>query len=327
MKFLPKQYRGIVTASTLGLLGIGGSGAYFGFSLDAQMDAKKLLEEKSAALTKILNSNSPPSAEQLKQLEQQKESYGKALRDLRESLSSLDFIVPEQSPQDFQKSLNDKTLAFASKAEKYTVSLPQGFYMDFDQYLKKLPAPEAVPLASRRLSGADTLLDDLLESRPVSLRGFKIRTPEQRSEAEAAAKQAAPPAKKPDPKTPKAATPPPPPPAKPVLEAQTFTIQFTARPDSLRDFINALANETRGIFVTRKIKIVNSKEKEPPVKGNQMGLSTGETAPMVSQLGGGTSFGRYVLGDENVEVEMTIDLISLVGTPTVKLEKETAKQP
>ena len=329
MKFIPKHYRGILTASTLGLLGIGGSGAYFGFSLDAQMDAMKLLEEKSTAHKKILSSNSPPSTEQLKQLEQQKESCGKALTDLREALSSIDFTIPEQSPQDFQKSLNDKTLAFASKAEKYTVSLPQGFYMDFDQYLKKLPAPEAVPLASRRLCGADTLLDDLLESRPISLRGFKIRTPEQLSDAEAAAKQAAQASNKPNPKTPKSTTPPPPPPpppAKPVLDAQTFTIQFTARPDSLRDFINTLANESRGIFVTRKIKIVNNKEKEPPVRGNQIGLSTGEPAPVVSQIGGGTSFGRYVLGDENVEVEMTVDLMSLVGTSMVKSEKETAKQ-
>jgi len=199
--------------------------------------------------------------------------------------------------------------------------------MDFDQYLKKLPAPEAVPLASRRLCGADTLLDDLLESRPISLRGFKIRTPEQLSEAESAAKQAVQASNKPNSKTPKAATPPTPAPAKPVLEAQTFTIQFTARPDSLRDFINTLANESRGIFVTRRIKIVNNKEKEPPLKGNQVGLSTGEPAPVVSQLGGGTSFGRYVLGDENVEVEMTVDLMSLVGNSMVKSEKETAKKP
>ncbi|NBV87029.1 MAG: hypothetical protein EBS01_12385, partial [Verrucomicrobia bacterium] len=174
----------------------------------------------------------------------------------------------------------------------------------------------------------DTLLDDLLESRPISLRGFKIRTPEQPSEAEAAAKQAPPPpANKPNAKTAKAPAPPPPPPAKPVLDAQTFTVQFTARPDSLRDFINTLANETRGIFVTRKIKIVNNKEKEPPVKGNQTGLSTGEAAPTTSLLGGGATFGRYVLGDENVEVEMTVDLVSLVGTSMVKPEKETAKQP
>ncbi|NBV86449.1 MAG: hypothetical protein EBS01_09355, partial [Verrucomicrobia bacterium] len=93
MKFIPKQYRKIAAVSTLGLLGIGGSGAYFGFSWEAQTDAMKLLAEKSAVLKKIFNSDSPPSAEQLKQLEQQKESCAKAVEELREVLSGIDFTV------------------------------------------------------------------------------------------------------------------------------------------------------------------------------------------------------------------------------------------
>jgi len=44
-------------------------------------------------------------------------------------------------------------------------------------------------------------------------------------------------------------------------------------------------------------------------------------------LGGSGSFARYVLGDENVEVEMSVDLISLVGDTAQAIEKENAKQP
>ena len=180
-----------------------------------------------------------------------------------------------------------------------------------------------VPIASRRLSAADTLLDSLLESRPISLRAFKIRTPEQLSELETANKPAPPPPSKPDPKAPKVVAPPPPP--KPILEAQTYTLQFTARPDSLRDFLNTVAAETRGLFVTRRLKIVNNKEKEPPIKG-ALGANS-ETAQGSGSLGGSGSFARYVLGDENVEVEMSVDLISLVGDTAQAIEKENAKQP
>jgi len=255
MKFLPKEYRGIAGASAFALLSLGGSGAYFGYALDQQSAAMKIAEEKSAEHKRLLNANPPPSPEQLKQLEGHRDTCRATLGELRKTFAAIDFTVQDQTPQEFQKALNDKTQAFIKKAEKYSVTLPPSFYMDFDQYLKKLPPPELVPIASRRLSAADTLLDSLLESRPISLRGFKIRTPEQLSELETANKPAPPPPSKPDPKAPKVVAPPP---RKPILESQTYTLQFTARPDSLRDFLNTVAAETRGLFVTRRLKIVNN---------------------------------------------------------------------
>ena len=323
MKFLPKEYRGIAGASAFAVLSLAGSGAYFGYALDQQTAAMKSVGEKSAEHKRLLSVNQPPSPEQLKQLESQRDTCRTALGELRKTIAAIDFTVQEQTPQEFQKTLNDKTQAFIKKAEKYSVTLPPSFYMDFDQYLKKLPPPEMVPIASRRLSAADALLDSLLESRPISLRGFKIRAPEQLSELEAASKPPAPPPQKPDPKAPKVAAPPPPP--KPILEAQTYTLQFTARPDSLRDFLNTVAAETRGLFVTRRLKIVNNKEKEPPIKGAS--VAAPEPALGSGALGGGGSFAKYVLGDENVEVEMTVDLISLVGDTAQAIEKENAKQP
>jgi hypothetical protein len=320
MKFLPKEYRGIAGASAFAVLSLGGSGAYFGYALDQQSAAMKIAEEKSAEHKRLLSANPPPSPEQLKQLEGHRDTCRAPLEELRKNFAAIDFTVQDQTPQEFQKALNDKTQAFIKKAEKYSVTLPPSFYMDFDQYLKKLPPPELVPIASRRLSAADTLLDSLLESRPISLRAFKIRTPEQLSELETTNKPAQPPSK-PDPKAPKVVAPPP----KPILEAQTYTLQFTARPDSLRDFLNTVAAETRGLFVTRRLKIINNKEKEPPIKG-ALGTNS-EPAQGSGPLGGNGSFARYVLGDENVEVEMSVDLISLVGDTAQAIEKENAKQP
>lgn len=322
MKFLPKEYRGIAGASAFALLSLGGSGAYFGYALDQQSAAMKIAEEKSAEHKRLLSANPPPSPEQLKQLEGHRDTCRATLGELRKSFAAIDFTVQDQTPQEFQKALNDKTQAFIKKAEKYSVTLPPSFYMDFDQYLKKLPPPELVPIATRRLSAADALLDNLLESRPISLRSFKIRTPEQPSDLETAGKPAPPPPSKPDPKAPKVAAQQPP---KPILEAQTYVLQFTARPDSLRDFLNTVTAETQGLFVTRRLKIVNNKEKEPPIKGG-LGANS-ELAQGSGTLGGGSSFARYVLGDENVEVEMSVDLISLVGDTAQAIEKANAKQP
>jgi hypothetical protein len=322
MKFLPKEYRGIAAASAFAVLSLGGSGAYFGYALEQKSAAMETAGKKSEEHKRLLSANPPPSPEQLKQLESHRDTCRATLGELRKTFAAIDFNGQEQTPQEFQKTLNDKTQAFIKKAEKYSVTLPAGFYMDFDQYIKKLPPPEMVPIATRRLSAADTLLDSLLESRPISLRAFKIRTPEQASELETASKPPPPPPSKPDPKAPKVAAPPPP---KPILEAQTYTLQFTARPDSLRDFLNTVAAETRGLFVTRRLKIVNNKEKEPPIKG-ALGAAT-EPAQGSGSLGSGGSFARYVLGDENVEVEMSVDLISLVGDTAQAIEKEHAKQP
>jgi len=336
MKFLPKEYRSIAGASAFAVLSMGGSGTYFWFAFNQQTEALEAAAKKSAEHKRLMSGNPVPSQEQLKQLETQRDQFQEALKNLRTAISALNFGANEQTPQEFQKALNDKTQSFSKKAEKYTVAVPPGFYMNFDQYLQKLPSPEAVPIANRRLSGAEVLLDDFLESRPLSLREFKVRTPE--LEPDRVAPKPAP--VKVDPKAPKVAAPPPPP--KPVLEAQSYTLQFTARPDSLRDFLNSLAAETRGLFVLRRIKVVNNKEKEPPVKGVQLGVGTpeaglggpavpgnpmglGGAAGLGNPTGAGGSFARYVLGDEHVEVEMSIDLVTLAEEVSAAKDKEAAK--
>ena len=134
MKFLPKEYRGIAGASAFALLSMGGSGAYFGYALDQQSAAMKIAEEKSAEHKRLLSANPPPSPEQLKQLEGHRDTCRATLGELRKSFAAIDFTVQDQTTQEFQKALNDKTQAFIKKAEKYSVTLPPGFYMDFDQY-------------------------------------------------------------------------------------------------------------------------------------------------------------------------------------------------
>jgi len=59
------------------------------------------------------------------------------------------------------------------------------------------------------------------------------------------------------------------------------------------------------------------------VPGNPMGL--GGAAGLGNPTGAGGSFARYVLGDEHVEVEMSVDLVTLAEEVSAAKDKEAAK--
>jgi hypothetical protein len=304
MNLFLKEYRAIVGASIFALLSIGGSGAFLWQGAENRATALEEMAKRNKEFDSLRNSNPAPTEESRRQLDERREAASASLEKLHAGLSSMNIPLETIQPLEFQAALAAKTRNFMAKATKNRIPIPRGaresdpFSMDFDEFIKRVPSEDKVSLVNRQLTAADRLLNTLLDSKPLSLISFKIdRTEDPKDPKDI----------KPDPKSGKSPQTPP-----AILSAQEFDLKFTASPDSLRDFLNALTRDKQAFFVVRRIKVITlSKEGVPMLAPSKTVLAppadpsaSGQpTAPVVAQ---------YILGDEHVEVEMRVDLLSVL---------------
>jgi hypothetical protein len=193
----------------------------------------------------------------------------------------------------------------------------------------------------RQLEAVSLLLDTFLETQPLELKAFVRKTPDERPNytvpgvaTPAPSSGSKKPEKAEDSK--KQAQP-----LRASLWAESYQIEFTNRPERLRTFLNKLAEEKKAFFVVRSLKIANSQEFAPPKnpdasKGAEAGgfppagASTASSsgaalgdpvARVPTGLGGvsaeaapttGDSGSPYIVGEEHVVVQMTVDLVAVV---------------
>ncbi len=315
MSLLNKEYRPILAASILGLLCVGGSGFFCWSALTDRTQAEADLKNKGEELNRLMSAGAPPTKDHLKQLQKQLESSEASVKTLRSALESMDVPLERIQPQEFQASMNTKARDVIAKAQKYRIPIPSGaresepFSLDLDEFIKKLPSEDRVPMVHRQLIAAERLMHTLLESKPLAVRSFKVDRIEE-SKADAKVEKA-------DPKGGQARAS-----SAPVLSSLGFEIWFGATPDSLRDFLNALTKEKRGLFVPRRMKITtvakdasfkdvrdnrDIRPMEAPRKGEipqpvESSVPAGQRKP--------EPVAQYILGDEHIEVEMRLELLS-----------------
>ena len=309
-----KEYRAVFGTAAVSLLCIGGSAALLWFSMQERIAAVELLSKRSSEINRFRNATPPPSKEHTKQLEKQLAETEAAYQKLRKAIiDTHKFPIRAVSPQDFQKTLNEKAQALWKRAEQESINLPvpEGesgtesfFYLSFKDYKSKPPSSEKAPLLNRQFQITEALLLLLMESHPISIHKVRLLEAEAPRPVPGAKGSAAAEAKK----------------AKPTFEVQGFDLHFSIRPENLRSFLNSLASDKRAFFVARNLKIVNSKEKEP-LKKADLGASAGGLNPAG---GGQENAARYVLGEEFVEVELTLDMMNL-APETQNSSKDVSK--
>lgn len=341
MNLFPKEYRLVLGTAITSAICISGAAAFVWHSSQESHAAILLLEKRSAEINRYRNATPPPSGEQLKQLQQQFTSLESKYRALNDKVGALDkFPVQSVSPQEFQKALNERVQNLQKKAEKNSVALPPDkdqstenyFYLGWSDYKSKPPSPESAPALLKQLQVAEHLFSILLDSTPLAIKKIRLYKPE--TPAPAPAPQPKPSTgTKSDPKN--AATTSPDNTPSPIQATQGYELSFSARPESLREFLNAIAKEEKAFFVTRSLRVTNNKEKEPPKKGVD-GITSAAPALPAAGLLSGTNLAatgaqsqednsaRFILGDEFVEVEMTIELLALQEAP---VPKEAPKRP
>ena len=311
-----KEYRGVIAAVSVAVLGAGGSGAFCWFAFQAREESTQLLKSKSDEINRFRSATPPPSKQHSEQLLQQFKEVEKTVGTLRKAVVDNDTFSPQPiSPQDFQKALNEKAQALFKKADKDSVALPVSegetaadsfFYLSFKEFKTKPPSPEKAPALNRQLLLTELLLNLLLDNHPLSIKKVKLLEPE------------APPVIAPPPVPNKTAggkkdakpEPPPAPAPPPKLNAQGFEVHFSARPENLREFLNALSTQKQAFFVSRNLKVANSKEKEAPKKG-ESSPNQGAFSLTAAPAAAADNSAKYVLGDEFVDVELTLESLTV----------------
>jgi hypothetical protein len=315
MNLLSKEYRSIAGALIFALALISTSVAYLWTSLDLRNQNIGILTKRGKELQSLRTGNPPPTSDHLKQLEKQLEQAHQSFNDLHSVLCKLNIPLDKIPPQDFKASLNAKSKEFSARAEKGKVAIPLSFYMDFDLYTNKLPSEEAVPQVNRQLIASELILNSFLESKPIALKAFRIIRPESAALTSATSTAAT---TKADPKIAQKSE------APTILSSQSFEIQFSSSPESLRAFLNGITSENRAFFAVRQIKVVNSKEKEPPRKGEVLSpVSDSFTNLANAGQPKVENVAQYILGDEHVEVDVQIDLVSFLPVPVQSSETKT----
>jgi hypothetical protein len=100
-----------------------------------------------------------------------------------------------------------------------------------------------------------------------------------------------------------------------VLSALSFDLKFTASPDSLRDFLNALTRDKQAFFVVRRIKVNTLSREGVPMLAPSKAIAAIPAEPALSGQPPAAPVAQYILGDEHVEVEMRVDLLSVLPAP------------
>ena len=338
MKSIPKEYNVVVACGFTALLMLGGFG-YFAFdSLSLESEGLEALAAVSEKIEKFNKSTTPPTDSYLKELIEQKNELSSKIEGLQAIARATDIPTEDLSPEDFQKNLNQKAQSIAEKASKESIQIPADFYLDFNQYLQKLPSKELTPFMGRQLAAVGLLIDILLDSSPLELRSFERKSPdkapdyalpETASENQSNSPQQSPAAAQPKGKAGKSE---PQPQLKASLSAQTFEIVFTTRPERLRTFLNGVCSEQKAFFIVRNLKVSNSKQRGPsknlePQPGDTVGGSTETTTadPLGSAPTEPTS--PYIVGEEHIEVRASIDLVALAPGPAPASVSANEREP
>ena len=326
MKSIPKEYNGVVACGFAALIMVGGSG-YFAFdSLTIETESVEAVSALSEKIEKFNKSPNPPTETYLKTLIDQKTELNLKIEGLQTRARAVDIPTEDLSPEDFQKNLNQKAQSVAEKASKESIQIPADFYLDFNQYLQKLPSKELTPFMGRQLAAVGLLMDILLDSSPLELKSFERKTPDKIPDdtlpevATDSQSNPSPQASTAAQSKIKAGKSEPPPPHKASLSAQTFDLVFTTRPERLRSFLNAVSSEEKAFFIVRNLRVSNSKQKGPsknlePQAGDTNGSAIETTAldPLNSTSTEPAS--PYIVGEEHIEVRASIDLVALAPLP------------
>ena len=321
MNSIPKEYNVVIGCGFAAVVALGGS---LYFAIDAgnlESESVESLSTVSQKIEKLNKSPIPPTAEYLKALESQKSMIAQKIESIEQQARKIDVPTPDMSPEDFQKALNQKAQSIAEKAAKESIQIPADFYLDFNQYLQKLPSKELTPFMGRQLAAVGILLDILLDSLPLELKSFERKSADKlpdytiidatanavtTPQATQSSANANPKSSKKEPSAPKKAS----------LSSQSFELAFSTRPERLRTFLNAVSSEQGAFFIVRNLKVTNSKQKGPlkntePQPGEIPGNVPDPNAPDPLATPTNEAASPYIVGEEHIDVKMSIDLVAL----------------
>jgi hypothetical protein len=144
---------------------LGGLGFLLSQSLSEYSLQKENLDARIAELHRLQNASPYPSEENVAATRAIAQETREALLALEAQARSLLPEVPADiTPQQFQDDLRRVVSSVVEKAAEAKVTLPEGFYLGFDEFRTALPDPIQAPFLARQLAVNTWLVNAIIES-------------------------------------------------------------------------------------------------------------------------------------------------------------------
>lgn len=162
--FKHNPFVGILLAATLVL---GGGAIYFALSaLSALNEQRDAFQANTGELASLQSGKPFPDEDNLRAAEAELAAARQILSDLAKMVAEQSApLDPNLTPQRFQDALNTRVAALTAQATEAGVTLPENFYLGFDEYRTQLPSVPAAPLLGQQLESISEAIGLLITAR------------------------------------------------------------------------------------------------------------------------------------------------------------------
>jgi hypothetical protein len=264
-----------------------------------------------------------PDQVSLKALQLQKKEHKESIEELQRRLNTMELPLTPLTEVQFQDALRDTVQRVSAKAAASGMKLPEKFYMGFDQYQGAPPRREAASALGRELKAIESVINQLADSRVISLTKLE-RSPL----PEEAAKQKAPDGVK-DPQAGKALKA-----GRQLASKSPFEVSFVCTQAAFRTAYNGIVSSKEQFFIPRLVEIRNEKDKGPlkadpstasgstpaevpAASSPESAVKAQPGAQLPPQVVGGVAQSelRYLVGEEKLEVKLSLELVDFAEAP------------
>lgn len=305
------QNKFLVGFGVVMLISCGGLGYYVTEQKSRYDTASANYQKISTDYIALQNAPLFPDAANLEKLKARQVDVETAAKELENNLQPLTIPLEEVAPDHFQDILRKSVDAIVSKAKEKGVTLPDKFYLGFDQYQAQPPKSEAAAPLLRQLRAIELAVHILLDQSIAGVQNLTRDPLPQEGEvkpvAPVPAGKAAPAAK----------------PQDALYTRFPFQIEFSANQKSFKDALNAISGNPKQFFIVRTLVVKNEKpaplaKDAPtvmpalPVNGAQKhanALFEQNPQPTAPSL-------QYVLGAEKIDVKLTLEMVVFAGPST-----------
>ncbi len=273
--FKKNPFLGILGVSAL-LLAAGGS-ALLLWAQSAMAKEREAFFANTSQLNALQAARPFPNAENLEAAEAE-------LAHAREILAGLATTVAAQSapldenltPQRFQDDLNARVTALAATAAEAGVTLPENFYLGFEQYRAQLPAVSAAPALGQQLASIAEAVSLLITARVSAISALdRAPLPDETGDGTGASSE---------------------------LHLAPFQLSFVTDQSGFRSALTALTT-AQPVLLLKLLQVANSQPSSPP-KGELPGQDRADDAPAAApQI-------PVVFGRESLAVTLGLSSVS-----------------
>jgi hypothetical protein len=310
----------LITYLAVTVVGVGICGylLYSGYSHYSEVATN--YDDAVLKLRKLQNRIPFPSAENNEKYKEFTKQYQAEYDKLVQKVGSMQKSVQDMSPQAFQDLLRASVSQVEAAAKENGVTLPQNFYLGFDQYQGTLPADSAAGPLARELAAIRVVVDDLIMLKSKEILGIKRNLLPQEGSSEAS--ESAPPRNGPGGRSPRngerGAG------GSPVV-ATPFEIAFVADQSVVRSALNYIVNSDQ-FFIIRDLNVQNSALEGPKkVEEAQPGAAAAPAAdPSAAPAADASAPAqpehtlRVLVGREKLTVALRIEMITFNNLPSQK---------